>query len=152
MILSIFSFCSSDTVTKRCRFDSSVCLRKNPVIRDSPPAAGRFSDIFFSAAIQFYPEGFLYRRFHWIFLYNKKPSSQHSEKTDITVLPLLFICTSQYRPHLVPAYHSAVTGGTCRSLTVTSGQIAWCLTVRCASQEPYSIHISSFLSANGISL
>jgi len=35
-------------------------LKKNPAGQDSPPAAGRFSDIYLSAAVQSRPAGLFY--------------------------------------------------------------------------------------------
>lgn len=55
------------------------------------------------------------------------------------MVPLLFTYLSQDKPHLVLSDHTAITGGTCRSLKEI-------LSVRC-SEAIFHLSITSFLSA-----
>lgn len=78
--------------------------------------------------------------FSFLSFTDKKNSSPAVAEDELSlVVPLLFTYLSQDKPHLVLSDHTAITGGTCRSLKEI-------LSVRC-SEAIFHLSITSFLSA-----
>ena len=91
------------------------------------------------------------------FFSEKNASSSCRMRRRMYALPLLFICFSQNRPLWVLSYPSAITGGTCRSLTspdiiMTRMSFLSSHHVRCAARKPSSIFLLLIPLSNEISV